>query len=75
MLRNHQKVFKEKLEPADRVNCAPVKLEINESGGIKPVKNTKAYDIHIHLRKAATAELSKMKKARLIVESRGEASE
>ena len=59
----------------DRVNCAPVKLEIDKSRGINPVKHTKAYDIPIHLRKAATAEFSEMKKAELIVESRGEASE
>ena len=68
-------MFKEKLGPEDRVNCAPVKLEIDESRGIKPVKNTKAFDIPIHLRKAATAEFCEMKKAGLIVESRGEASE
>ena len=68
-------VFRAKLGPEGRVNIAPVKLDIDKSRGIKPVKNTKAFDIPIHLRKAATAEFSEMKKAGLIVESRGEASE
>ena len=58
-----------------RVNCPPVKLEIDYSRDIKPVKNTKAFDIPIHLRKAATAEFSEMKKAGLIVETKNEASE
>ena len=68
-------MFEEKLGPEDRVNYASVKLEIDKSRGIKPVKNTKAFDIPIHLCKAAIAEFSKMKKAGLIVESRGEVSE
>ena len=75
ILRNHHKNFKEKLGPNDRVNCAPVKLEIDKSRGINPVKHTKAYDIPIHLRKAATAEFTEMRKAGIVVESKGEASE
>ena len=53
----------------------PVKLEINKSRGIKPVKHFKAYDIPIHLREAAQAEFTEMRKAGIIVESDGEASE
>ena len=49
ILKNYHEVFKEKLGPEDRVNCPPVKLEIDHSRGIKPVKNTKAFDIPIHL--------------------------
>ena len=75
ILRNHHKNFKEKLGPNDRVNCAQVKLEIDKSRGINPVKHKKAYDIPIHLRKAATAEFTEMRKAGIIVESKGEASE
>ena len=75
ILKKYHEVFKEKLGPEDRVNCPPVKLEIDHSRGIKPVKNTKAFDILIHLRKAATAEFSEMKKAGLIVETKNEASE
>ena len=42
---------------------------------IKPIKNTKAFDVPIHLRKAATAEFREMKKARLVVETKNEASD
>ena len=75
ILKNYHEVFKEKLGPEDRVNCPPVKLEIVHSRGITPVKNTKSFDIPIHLRKAANAEFSEMKKAGLIVETKNEASE
>ena len=61
-LKNHHDVFKEKLGPEDRVNCPPVKLEIDHSRNIKPVKNTKAFDVPFHLRKAATAEFREIKK-------------
>ena len=67
ILRNHHKNFKEKLGPNDKVNCAPVKLEIDKCRDINPVKHTKAYDIPIHLRKAATAEFTEMRKAGIIV--------
>ena len=60
--RNHQDVFKEKLGPEYRVNCPQVKLEIDHSRNIKPVKNTKAFDVPFHLRKAATAEFREIKK-------------
>ena len=56
-------------------NLPPVKLEIDISRSIKPVKHSKAYDIPIHLREAAQAEFTEMRKAGIIVESDGEASE
>ena len=74
-LRIQKKNFKEKLGPTDRINYPPVRLEIDKSRGIKPVKHLKAYDIPIHLRKAAHAEFTEMRKAGIIVESDGEASE
>ena len=75
VLRIHNKNFKEKLGPTDRINYHPVKLEIDKTRGIKPVKHSKAYDIPIHLRKAAHAEFTEMRKAGIVVESDGEASE
>ena len=75
VLRIHHKNFKEKLGPNDRINHPPVKLEIDKSRGIKPVKHSKAYDIPIHLCKAAHAEFTEMRNAGIIVESDGEASE
>ena len=76
ILKNHHNVVsKERLGPEDRVNCPPVKLEIYHSRNIKPVKNTKAFDVPFHLRKAATAEFREMKKAGLVVETKNEASD
>ena len=75
VLRIHNKNIKEKLGPNDRINHPPVKLKIDKSRGIKPVIHSKAYDIPIHLRKAAHAEFTEMRKAGIIVESDGEASE
>ena len=54
ILRSHKKNFKEKLGPLDRIKHEPVKLKIDKTRGIRPVKNTKAYDIPLHLRIAAT---------------------
>ena len=75
VLRIHKRNFKEKLGPTDRINHPPVHLKIDKSRGIKPVKHSKAYDIPIHLRESAQAEFTEMRKAGIIVESDGEASE
>ena len=48
ILRENKINFKDKLGPDDRINHPPVKLKIDESRGIKPVKNTRAYDIPLH---------------------------
>ena len=58
--------FKEKLGPLDRINHPPVKLKIDESRGIRPVKNTRAYDIPLHLREAAQDEFNEMISAGII---------
>ena len=58
ILKIHNKNFKETLGPTDRINYPPVKLQIDKSRGIKPVKHSKAYDIPIHLRKVAQAEFT-----------------
>ena len=67
VLRIHKKNFKEKLGPTDRINYPPVRLEIDKSRGIKSVKRSKAYDIPIHLRKAAHAEFTEMRNTGIIV--------
>ena len=56
ILKEHKNNFKEKLGPLDQINHPPVKLKIDESRGIRPVRNTKAYDIPLHLRDAAQDE-------------------
>ena len=75
ILKIHKSNFKEKLGPEDRINHEPVKLKIDKSSGIKPVKHSKAYDIPIHLRDAAQAEFIEMRKAGIIEESDGEVTE
>ena len=75
ILKNHHDIFKEKLGPEDRVNCPPVKLEIDHSRNIRPVKNSKAFDVPFHLRKSATAEFREMLKAGLVTETKNEASD
>ena len=62
----HKSNFKEKLGPLDRINHPPVKLKIDESRGIRPVKNTKAYDIPLHLQDAAKEEFNEMIAAGII---------
>ena len=42
VLRIHKRNFKEKLGPTDRINHPPVKLQIDKSRGIQPVKHSKA---------------------------------
>ena len=69
ILKNHKQNFKEKLGPEDRIKHEPVKLKIDKSRGIKPVKHSKTYDIPLHLRAAAQAEFNEMIKAGIIVES------
>ena len=75
ILKIHKKNFKEKLGPEDRINHEPVKLKIDKSREIKPVKHSKAYDIPLHLREAAKDEFNEMIKAGIIVEANGEANE
>ena len=59
----------------DRIRHEPVKLKIDKSREIRPVKNTSAYDIPLHLREAAKDEFNEMIKAGIIVEADGEANE
>ena len=75
ILKIHKQNFKEKLGPEDRINHEPVKLKIDKSRGIKPVKHSKAYDIPLHLREAAKVEFNEMIKAGIIVEADGEAND
>ena len=73
--KNSQTKLSREVGPEDRINHEPVKLKIDKSRGINHVKHSKAYDIPLHLREAAQAEFNEMRKAGIIVESDGEASE
>ena len=74
ILRKNKNNFKEKLRTNDRINHPPVKLNIDESRGIKPVKNSKAYDIPLHLREPARKELLDMLEAGVIEAAEPEAT-
>ena len=74
ILKLHKKNFKEKLGPLDRIWHEPVKLKIDTSREIRPVKNTSAYDIPLHIREAPKDEFNEMIKAGIIVEADGEAN-
>ena len=74
ILKSYNKNFKEKLGPLDRIKHEPVKLKIDKTRGIRPVKNTKAYDIPLHLREAAKDEFNEMIAAGIIVEAEPEAT-
>ena len=74
ILTENKHNFKDKLGPLDRINHPPVKLKIDESRGIKPVKNTRAYDIPLHLRQAAEDEFNEMLAAGIIEPAEPEAT-
>ena len=66
ILKEHKSNFKEKLGPLVRINHLPVKLTIDESRAIRPVKNTKAYNIPLDLQDAAKEEFNEMISAGII---------
>ena len=74
ILKEFHDVFKDRLDPTDRVNIAPVHLEVDHSRNIKPVQATKPYDIPFHLRKPATKEFNEMLRSGVLTENK-EASE
>ena len=61
--------------PLDRIKHEPVKLKIDKTREIRPVKNTSAYDIPLHLREAAKDEFNEMIRAGIIVEADADATE
>ena len=74
ILKDHHDIFKEQLGPDDRVNIAPVHLEVDHTRNIKPVQAMKPFDIPFHLRKPATKEFNEMLKSGVLTENK-EASE
>ena len=56
--------LKDQLGPEDRVNIAPVHIEVDHTWNISPGKAMKTFDIPWQLRKPATIEFNKMLKSR-----------
>ena len=63
-------IFKEYLDPTDRVNIEPVHLDVDESRDINPVQATKAYDIPFHLREPATKECKEMLRSGVLTQNK-----
>ena len=63
-----------KKRPNDRINHPPVKLNIDQTRGIKPTKQSKAYDISLHLREPARKEILDMLEAGVIEAAEPEAT-
>ena len=74
ILRQHSHNFKEKLGPNDRINHPPIKLNIDHTRGIKPTKQSKAYQIPLHLYKPAQKEINEMLEAGVIEAAEPEAT-
>ena len=67
LLKKYAAIFKEKLGPNDRMNVAPMKLEIDESRNVQPIFHTKPFDVPYHLRTAWESELKMAIDAGLLV--------
>ena len=70
ILKDHHNIFKDQLGPEDRVNIAPVHLEVDHTRNISPVKAMKPFDIPFHLRKPATKEFNAMLKSGVLTENK-----
>ena len=74
ILKQHSHNFKEKLGPGDRINHPPIHLNIDHTRGIKPIKQSKAYQVPLHLYKPAQKELNEMVEAGIIEPAEPEAT-
>ena len=69
ILKEYHDVFKDRLDPTDRVNIDPVHLEADNSRNIKPAQATKPYDIPFHLREPARKEFKEMLRSGVLTEN------
>ena len=69
ILKECHDVFKEYLDPTDRVNIDLVHLEVDESRNINPVQAIKGYDIPFHLREPATKEFKEMLRSGVLTQN------
>ena len=60
--------FVDKLGPEDRVNCRPIKLEVDEreAEALRPVSHIGPFDVPYHLRESFQEEICDMLNARVI---------
>ena len=68
MIRRFPNCFVDKLGPNDRVNCKPIKLEIDErkAEALRPVSHIRPFDVPYHLRESFQEENCDMLSAGVI---------
>ena len=68
MIRRFPNCFVDKLGPNDRVNCKPIKLEIDErkAEALRPVSHIRPFDVPYHLRQSFQEEICDMLNAGVI---------
>jgi len=67
ILKNHTRIFKDKIGKLDRVNIPHVKLHLDETKEIPPSNVGKPFDIPYHLRRPAKKEFVEMVEAGIII--------
>ena len=69
ILKKYHDVFKDRLDPTDRVNIDPVHLVVDKSCNIQPVQATKPYYIPFHLLEPARKEFKEMLRSGVLTET------
>merc|ERR1711984_28792 len=67
MLKKHAGIFKDKIGKMDRVNIAPVNLQLDETKDIPPTNVGKPFDVPYHLRRPARRKFREMVEAGIVV--------
>ena len=57
IMTKYESSFKERLEPSDRLKVPPVRLFLDPDKEVKPICNTRAFDVQIHLCRGFESEL------------------
>ena len=58
MIQKYSSVFKEKLDPTDRIRAPPVRIKIDPTKNVAPRAHSRPYDVPYNLRKPMQAEIS-----------------
>ena len=68
IIKRFPSCFVDKLRPNDRINCKPIKLEIDERKAevLRPVSHIKPFDVPFHLRESFQQEICDMLNAGVI---------
>ena len=70
LLREYSDVFTDSLQPGDKCNVDPVRIELKENTNVKPVNVKSPRDVPIQIRAAADKEIKTLLEAGVIAESK-----